>query len=210
MERGERESLVNRQQRFLAGLLREGDWVVDATVGNGHDTLFLARQVGRSGRVYGFDIQQAALDATVTRLRDGGGEAQVRLFKAGHEGMAEHLPQETRGRIKAVLFNLGYLPGSDKQTVTRPATTITALEGVLQWLAPGGVISVLAYTGHPGGRDEAERVKRWVAGLSPAWEVIIDIPPSRNNNAPEWVLIRSPNGPRNKGRGKRIKEKPSN
>jgi 16S rRNA C1402 N4-methylase RsmH len=204
MERAERESLVSRQQRFLEDLLREGDRVVDATVGNGHDTLFLAQQVGRAGRVYGFDIQQAALDATAARLHDAGIEARLRLFKVGHEEMAAHLPREDRGRIKAVLFNLGYLPGSDKQTITQPSTTVAALEAILQWLAPGGVISVLAYTGHPGGREEAEEVKSWAAGLSETWEVTIDVPPSKNNNAPEWLLVRSLEGPRNQGRGLRI------
>jgi 16S rRNA C1402 N4-methylase RsmH len=191
--RAERESLVGRQQRFLAGLLREGEWVVDATVGNGHDTLFLARQVGRTGRVYGFDIQQAALDATDARLQDAGIGAQVRLFRVGHEQMAAHLPPEARGRLRAVLFNLGYLPGSDKQTVTQPATTVAALEAVLQWLAPQGVISVLAYTGHPGGREEAEYLKAWASKLPrEQWDVEVVVPPSKNNNAPEWVLVRRP------------------
>jgi predicted methyltransferase len=191
MQEVDSESLVNQVHRFLAELLGEGDTVVDATTGNGHDTLFLARQVGRRGRVYGFDVQQAALDATAARSGEGDIGAQVQLFRAGHEEMTGHLPGEIRGGIKAVLFNLGYLPGSDKRIVTRSATTVAALEGILEWLAPGGVISVLAYTGHPGGRDEAEEVKRWAAGLSDAWEVTIDIPPSRGNNAPEWVLIRS-------------------
>jgi SAM-dependent methyltransferase len=169
---------------------------VDATVGNGHDTLFLARQVGRGGRVYGFDIQQAALDAATVRLHEAQAEAQVRLFKAGHEGMADLLPPEARGRIKAVLFNLGYLPGSDKQTVTQPDTTIVALEGILQWLAPDGVVSVLAYTGHPGGREEAECVKAWAAKLpQERWDLEVVVPPSKNNDAPEWVLIRSFKGP---------------
>jgi 16S rRNA C1402 N4-methylase RsmH len=196
MARGERESLISRQQRFLTELLREGDIVVDATVGNGHDTLFLARQVGCSGRVYGFDIQRAALDATNVRLQDAGVEVQVRLFHVGHENMTTHLPAEVRGKIKAVLFNLGYLPGSDKQTVTQPATTVAALEEILHWLTPDGVISILAYTGHPGGREEAECLKAWAAKLpQEKWNVEVVVPPSENNNAPEWVLIRSFNGP---------------
>jgi 16S rRNA C1402 N4-methylase RsmH len=189
MQKADRESLISRQQRFLTELLREGDRVVDATAGNGLDSLFLARQVGEGGRVYGFDIQQAALDSAAARLRAAGVESRVQLFRAGHQEMALHLPANIRGGIKAVLFNLGYLPGGDKQIITRSGTTVAALNASLEWLAPDGVISVIAYTGHPGGRDEAEQVKAWASGLSAVWEVTIEVPPSRNGNAPEWILI---------------------
>ncbi len=163
--------------------------MVDATTGNGHDTLFLARHVGSEGTVYGFDIQGSALEATAARLRGAGFAARVRLMLAGHERMSEHLPDEERGRIRAVLFNLGYLPGGDKEIVTGPGTTVAALTDIVEWLAPAGVISVIAYTGHPGGREEAEQVKHWAAGLPACWKVWSEIPPSRSGNAPEWILM---------------------
>ncbi len=189
MENSNCESLVQRAHRLLAERLQEGDTVVDATIGNGHDTLFLARQVGSEGKVYGFDIQGPALEATSARLRAAGFAARVRLLLAGHEKMGEYLPEEERGRIQAVLFNLGYLPAGHKEIITGPGTTLAALANAAEWLAPAGVISVIAYTGHPGGREETEQVKRWAAGLPAPWGVKTEVPPSRGGNAPEWILI---------------------
>lgn len=184
--------LVNRAHTALAELLVEGDIAIDATVGNGHDTLFLARQVGESGTVYGFDIQEQALDTAYKRLQEEGLTGRVSLYHAGHEAMAVVLPESVSGRVKAVMFNLGYLPGGDKQRITAINTTLAALEQALSLLAPGGAISVLAYTGHPGGREEAEAVKFWARSLSADYyKVDIEVPLNKGGTAPEWVLVRS-------------------
>ncbi|MGM0595230.1 MAG: class I SAM-dependent methyltransferase, partial [Pseudomonadota bacterium] len=147
--------LVQQVHQALAERLADGDCVVDATVGNGHDTLFLARCVGESGSVYGLDIQQTALASADRRLCAAGLAQRVSLYHAGHEAMALALPATLQGRLKAVVFNLGYLPGGDKSRTTGSRTTLAALEQAREWLGSGGVISVLAYTGHPGGREEA-------------------------------------------------------
>ncbi|HEY9147400.1 MAG TPA: class I SAM-dependent methyltransferase, partial [Gammaproteobacteria bacterium] len=154
-------SLVQQAHAALAEVIREGDAVIDATVGNGHDTLFLAGRVGESGSVYGFDIQQQALDTAHARLQQAGFERRASFYHAGHEVMAMLLPPTLAGRVRAVVFNLGYLPGGDKARTTGRHTTLAALEQTRELLTPGGVISLLAYTGHPGGREEAEAVKAW-------------------------------------------------
>lgn len=185
-----RVSLVRQVHIALAESIGEGDCVIDATVGNGHDTCFLAQQVGESGKVYGFDIQQEALDETYRRLKNERLHARVSLYHAGHEAMVGVLPESVRGTVRAVVFNLGYLPGGDKQRTTAIATTLAALDQAREMLAPGGMISVLAYTGHPGGREEAEAVKSWAAGLSPDYyEVQVTVPPGGAGNAPEWILF---------------------
>lgn len=134
--------------------LHPGDAAIDATVGNGHDTLFLAHCVGPAGRVDGFDIQLEAIAAT--RLRTDG-LPQVRLHACGHETMAELVT----GPVSAVLFNLGYLPSGDKDVVTRRDTTLAALDSSLALLAEQGILSVVVYPGHPGGREEADAVEAW-------------------------------------------------
>lgn len=184
-------SLVHQAHAVLSSLLTTGDIAIDATVGNGHDTLFLAEQVGATGKVYGFDIQETALDTAHRRLEEAGLAARVSLYHAGHEAMAVVLPQGVAGRVKGVMFNLGYLPGGEKQRITAVSTTLAALEQARSLLGPGGAISVLAYTGHPGGRDEAEAVKGWASALSPDfYEVSVTVPPSRSGTAPEWIRIR--------------------
>lgn len=174
----------------LAAHLRAGDRAVDATAGNGHDTVFLAEQVGAGGRVWAFDIQRQALEATQRRLRDRGLEGRVSLVSAGHETLAEHLPRHARGGLAAVMFNLGYLPGGDHRLVTRPETTQAALSAAWRLLAPGGLISLMVYRGHAGGREEYLALQDWCRrqGLTPATPA----GPPTHAAAPAWWLLRRP------------------
>lgn len=185
-----RPRLVARAQAALAGVLGPGAVAVDATAGNGHDTLFLARAVGPAGRVYALDVQQAAVTATRARLAEAGLAERVHLVRAGHETLPAPVPAADRGRVAVVMFNLGYLPGGDHGLITRPQTTWAALEAAGALLAPGGRLSVLAYTGHRGGGEEAEAVRTWVAGL-PAARFASDRSGGATDAAPRlWVIER--------------------
>ena len=185
-----RYSLVQQAHALIAEVLQPGDCAIDATLGNGHDTLFLARCVGLGGKVFGFDIQQAALDATWQRLDEAGLSAALSLYHAGHELLHMLVPEPYHGRVRAVMFNLGYLPGGDKLHITHIPTTLAALNGAAQLLQEGGRISVLAYTGHAGGREEAESVKAWARALSPvSFSVRIETLPGTSTSAPELILI---------------------
>jgi len=171
---------------FLRERVRPGDRVVDATCGNGRDTLLLAHLVGPSGRVWGFDIQESALVATAALLEDAGCRDRVELVPAGHE----HLAKYVSGPLNAVIFNLGYLPGGDKTWVTRPRETVAALAQGADLLAPGGRICIVIYAGHPGGAEEAEAVDSWVAGLSPKeYHVWCCRQMNRSATAPYLLLI---------------------
>ncbi|WP_261810411.1 tRNA (mnm(5)s(2)U34)-methyltransferase [Levilactobacillus humaensis] len=141
---------------LLGECVGPGDTVVDATVGNGHDTLFLANQVGPTGHVIGFDVQDAALSATQTQLTLTGLGAQVDLHATGHEHVGDYLDDPTQ--IAGAVFNLGYLPGGDKSVVTQATTTLTAVKALLQHLRRGGRIILVVYSGHPGGMDERHAV----------------------------------------------------
>lgn len=156
-------SAVQWAQTFIFPVLSAGGTVVDATAGNGRDTLFLARGVGAQGKVYAFDIQPVALERTARRLKSAGLDERVVLLPVGHEEMALHVPPP----VEAVMFNLGYLPGGDHRVVTRPKTTVAALRAALGLLAPGGRISVLIYTGHAGGDEEWRAVEEATSVLDP-------------------------------------------
>lgn len=148
---------------FLRERVRPGDRAVDATCGNGHDTLLLARLVGATGKVWAFDVQESALAATQERLAESGYAGRAELVLAGHERMASVVSEP----VRAVVFNLGYLPGGEKGTVTSPETTRAALEQASSLILPGGIVTVAVYTGHPGGPEEAEAVEAWAAALPP-------------------------------------------
>lgn len=148
--------------RWVERALSPGDLVIDATVGNGRDTAFLADRVGPSGLVIGFDIQQSALDATAIRLDGLGLSSRVRLIRSGHERLAEVVAELAPGRrAGAVMFNLGYRPGGDHAIITRPETTLRALGSALDLTLVGGVITVVCYPGHEGGADEQAAVLDW-------------------------------------------------
>ena len=149
-------------QEALSRAVGPGDPVIDATMGNGHDTLFLCRQVGENGRVYAFDIQEQAVEATRRLLRENGCAERAVLFHAGHERMAELVTEP----VQAVVFNLGWLPGGDHGVTTRWETTETAVRSALSLLRPMGVLVLCAYPGHPEGDREREALTGLFSGLS--------------------------------------------
>jgi len=160
--------------------------VADATCGNGKDTIFLAGIVGERGRVWSFDIDKNALEATGEKLRQHSLSSAVELVHAGHERLGEFISEP----LDAVVFNLGYLPGGVKSTVTRPETTLSALEQSLGLLVPGGIVLLTVYTGHPGGDEEGRAVDEWAARLpSPGYNVWRSSLLNRRADAPYLVMI---------------------
>lgn len=156
-----------KSARFLAKdvlrqAVREGDRVADATMGNGHDTLFLAELVGPEGHVDAFDIQEGALKSTAELLEAHGLQSRVTLFRRSHAEIAEAVS----GNLSAVVFNLGWLPGGDHAVTTRCESTRTAILAALELLRPGGVLTVCAYPGHPEGDREREMLIGLFSGLS--------------------------------------------
>lgn len=155
---------MNRLQNGLAfshQLLREavapGDSVIDGTVGNGHDTLLLTQLVGPVGRVYGFDIQEPAIQATNHLLvQHGVAPTTVKLYQKSHAEIDKILP--TDKLISAAIFNLGYLPGGNKTIITKPASSLVAIKACLKHLKKFGLVIVVVYYGHPGGMVEKQAI----------------------------------------------------
>lgn len=157
-----------RSARWIAAdvlnqIVREGDTVIDATLGNGHDTVMLATLVGPSGRVIGFDIQADAVARTAARLRDAGLLDRCELYAEGHQHIADHVQTP----VRAAVFNLGWLPGGDKSVTTLWETTHTAISAALSLLVKGGVCTVCAYPGHAEGDRERFALMDWLATLRP-------------------------------------------
>lgn len=154
---------LHYSRQLLKEVLQAGDIAVDATMGNGHDTLLLAELVGVTGFVYAFDVQAQAIENTKKRLLDTPWEQRVQLIYDGHEHLNYYLPTDTP--IKAAIFNLGYLPKSDKSVITLPDTTKKALDELLQRLVPTGRILIVAYYGHEGGEVELQTVRQYCEAL---------------------------------------------
>jgi len=168
-------------------MIREGDVVVDATAGRGRDTLFLAECVGRKGKVYAFDIQAEAIHATRELLTAAGVAERVELFQASHTSIAGHVQQ----KIKAAVFNLGYLPGSGNKTIiTRAATTIEAVKQIMPLLEEKGVVALTVYRGHEGGLAESQSLTCFLSRLPRQdFSVIQGIYINQGELSPYWILI---------------------
>lgn len=166
---------------FLAQVITQEDIVVDATMGNGHDTLFLAKL---AKQVYAFDIQEQALEKTSQRLQEAD-LTNAELILQGHETVDQFVKE-----VKAAIFNLGYLPSADKNIITKPQTTIEALDKLCQMLVKGGRIAIMIYYGHEGGDIERDAVMDFVSHL-PQEEYTAAIYRTLNqiNNPPFLVMI---------------------
>ena len=148
-------------EELIRQAVEPGARVIDATMGNGYDTQWLAELVGESGHVYGFDIQLEAVNRTRDRLAAVGLENRATLFHAGHEHIAELVGEP----VDAAVFNLGWLPGTDKALRTRAETTLTAVNAALDKLKEGALMTICVYPGHPEGRDELDRLIAWGRAL---------------------------------------------
>lgn len=176
---------VQLSHLLLGRFVYEGCRVVDATCGNGHDTLVLARLAGGTGRVWAFDIQEAALTATRLKLEEAGLDQRVRLVHAGHEQMGLHVGEA----VHAVVFNFGYLPGGDRGIVTSLDTSLRALTIALGLLLPGGIVAAGVYPGHPGGADEGAAIEEWATTLPPTFHAWRMGRLNTRSAAPYFILI---------------------
>jgi 16S rRNA C1402 N4-methylase RsmH len=184
-----RISLTTQAHQFIQCHLNAGEIAIDATIGNGHDTLFLARQVGEKGLIYGFDVQQQAIDSTQTRLNNDLDFKNTLLFNTSHENLNEFIPKQHHGKIKTVMFNLGYLPGNDKSIITQAKSTLLALNQALELLATNGDITIMAYPGHSGGDEETKQIKQWCSQLNLDKYVMEQINSSEKDSAPVLFTI---------------------
>lgn len=189
--------------QLIQQAVKPGDNVADATVGNGHDTKFLAELVGPSGQVWGFDVQQAALDEAKSRVGD---LPQVTLIQGGHETLTDTLSSASENKIgkttrqlSAVMFNLGYLPGSgdgssnqckpQSAIMTQTATTLAGLEQALSLLQKRGLITLVLYPGHTGGDEEAAAVRTYASALPASYAVSHYARINSKSPAPELIAI---------------------
>lgn len=171
---------------YIEDIINEGDVVVDATMGNGYDTVYLAKKVGETGKVYAFDVQEEAIKSTSKKIEKENLKDRVNLILDGHQNMDKYVDEE----VSCILFNLGYLPRAKHQIITKSDTTIEAVKKGLDLLKPNGVMSIAIYSGHEGGMDEREAVYKFVEDLDQNYFNVLSTRfINQINNPPELVLI---------------------
>lgn len=182
-------SAVSVAHTLAKQLVKYGDTVIDATAGNGNDTILLAQLVGPTGQVYAFDIQEQAILVTKKNLTSAKLESRVELIKDGHENLDAYI---TKKPVKLVMFNLGYLPKGDKKIVTKPATTLLAIKKSLSLLQNFGAVLLTIYTGHSGGLEEWQCIKSYLNTLpKEQFDVMLFKHLNRNLYHPFTVMVQN-------------------
>lgn len=172
---------------FIREQVKPGDLCIDATMGNGNDTLLLSTLCGEQGHVTAFDIQEQALIHTEKRLTDAGAPDNYTLLLESHTNMARYAEPDS---ISCIVFNLGYLPGGDHKKATKGDSSIQALTQSLTLLKKGGLISLCIYSGGDSGFQERDQVLSWLKDLDPKKYLVIRSDYyNRPNNPPIPVLI---------------------
>ena len=170
--------------QLLADVLTKEDVCIDMTVGNGNDTLFLAKI---AKHVYGFDIQKEAIKKAEEKLKSHHFLKRTKLILDGHEHIANYVSPNS---VSCIVFNLGYFPGGDHKITTQLATTIQAVSNGLDCLKVGGIMSLCIYSGGDSGFEEKEGLLPFLQQLdSKKYIVIMSQYYNRPNNPPIPVFI---------------------
>lgn len=198
---------------IVRAYVKPGDAVVDATCGNGKDTLALAQM--NPARLYAFDVQEGAVRETIKLLEENGfGDrladsgkgnpadegftgCRIAVRQLAHENLSEFFQneegaeaQETANPLTAVVFNLGYLPGGDKLITTKVETTIKAVQDAMELIQKDGLVCITMYSGHPEGKKEKAALLEFAGQLDSAkWHCAYISMPNQKNDPPEILLI---------------------
>ena len=179
--------LLDLHKHFILRHLKEGDVAVDFTMGNGHDTEFLSKTVGEKGRVFAFDIQEQALLSTRKNLETAGCPENYTLILDSHHNVKKYVDVP----FKAGMFNLGYLPGSDKTITTMRSTTLPAIEAAIELMAVDAIIIVAVYPGHAEGEAEGREICEYLSGLSRHKVCATQIRILNSPTSPFFIMIES-------------------
>ena len=171
---------------FLEKVIQKGDVVVDATMGNGYDTVYLGNLVGENGKVYAFDVQEEAIISTRKKVIRDNMEDRVKLILDGHENLDKYVEEN----VSCIVFNLGYLPRAKHVIITKPDTTLEAIKKGLSILKPNGIMSIAAYIGHEGGLEEKNHICKYLDNLDQKEYNVLHMEfTNQINNPPQLILV---------------------
>ncbi|MHA6252284.1 tRNA (mnm(5)s(2)U34)-methyltransferase [Oceanobacillus sp. CAU 1775] len=179
------KNIIPFAHQLLKDTVQPGDLVIDATCGNGNDTLFLTKLVGDEGEVLAFDVQEQAILSTKDKLEEYK-ITNVNLIHQGHEFVSDYIQENQE--VTAAIFNLGYLPKSDKKIITKADTTLVAISQILNHLRKNGLVILVVYHGHPGGEDEKSALLDYVTKLDQKDYQVLNYGFINQKNSPPFIL----------------------
>jgi hypothetical protein len=167
--------------------------IIDATCGQGFDTLILRDEaLAPHGRLIALDIQPEALEKTFKAWNSHPCQKPCTLTL--HNLCHSHIDQiADPGSVDLIVYNLGYLPHSDKQATTLAETTLTSANKALNLLADSGMITFTVYPGHAAGEVESAHLSDWIKQLDPRKFQILKLEMIGQKRAPYVIVIQKRN-----------------
>ncbi|WP_143315363.1 class I SAM-dependent methyltransferase [Clostridium sp. HBUAS56017] len=151
---------------------------IDGTLGNGYDTDFLSEHFNK---VYAFDIQKSACENYIMK-----GKSNVSVINDSHHLLNEYVKEE----VNCIIYNLGFLPGGDKNITTEHNTSLESIKKGLKLLSSGGIIAISIYTGHNEGKKEETCILEYLQRLPKSkYGVMVHSYLNRTNNPPKLVIV---------------------
>ncbi|MGX7349974.1 tRNA (mnm(5)s(2)U34)-methyltransferase [Dolosicoccus paucivorans] len=157
---------------------------VDATLGKGNDTYYIAHHPKFQGHVYGFDIQSDAIALSKKKFENEDA-SMVTFIHDSHAKAKEYLPSTIHGGI----FNLGYLPGGDESITTLPESTLESIHQLLDRLEVKGQIILVVYWGHDNGKVEKEYLLKHLSQLNQYFYQVLTYQFINQINQPPFVIV---------------------
>lgn len=185
------QSHIDLAHDLWKSILQPGDIAIDATCGNGNDTLVLSKVClqNNTGKIYAIDIQDSAINKAQLLLQEHLSNEQMRnihFIKKSHAEFPKDILEKT---VRAIVYNLGYLPGGNKTFTTQCETTLQSIHAALPLLKEGGIISITCYPGHPEGKKEENVLLNFLKVLKPNDWSSTHFQWVNRNNSPSLILI---------------------
>ncbi|KPK32710.1 MAG: hypothetical protein AMS24_03400 [Chlamydiae bacterium SM23_39] len=181
-----KNQLITISHKYWKDLLKPNDNVIDATCGNGYDSLFLSSII-KKGFLFCIDIQKKAIENTYSLLKEKKCFLKnIFLLNCSHTFFS---PLIKNHPIKLITYNLGYLPGFNKKVTTKANTTLLSLKNALPLITPNGAISIMCYTGHAEGKIEKKQIFSFLSTLSPISYTTLSHDYINKKNSPCFIWI---------------------
>lgn len=179
-------SALNIINRVIDEKVKEGDICIDATAGRGNDTLHLCRLVGDSGHVTAFDIQQDAVNSTISLLEENNMAHRADVLLKSHSEMDSMFEENS---VSFITFNFGWLPKGDHNIFTKKETSIEAIEKGLKLLKSGGIMSLIIYYGRETGFEERDALLEYLPTIDSNMYTVMEMPFVNRPNCPPIPII---------------------
>lgn len=173
---------------LLLPYIKENQICIDATCGNGNDTLFLCRALKNTGCVLAFDIQNDAINNT-KEILDRNSYTNYKLFNQCHTKIKDVLIDQGIDKANLIMFNLGFLPGGEKSITTETDKTMEAIKQAIELLEPNGILSVMVYPGHFEGSIESSTLDQYMDNLTDENLSIFRLSNLKSKKSPYLIII---------------------